>query len=296
MGHWTLVCATFAQPYHWERIFVSSEGLSWTFQLGLGPWNFYYLRGLSKVQQADWVFSLLSDLRSSHVKVFTLNRPKSGSRTGTQRQALAWQRWSRQACLNFHFPPRFLSTDQWTLHQIHKGRPIRQSWNPLDDTAPMRASLYRITLLNLDVVWLFYRKSSEERQRDQSKDTENLPGPVVFPYFAMQTEEEFIPTSASCKTVIVSMKLLWRRKCLLGAGSWCLPRPHKTQAGKSNWYSENKLVIQRQVTDSIMWVLVAGWITSIWIKSSMPSGTRIRNQSMNSTKDSICAVNEVLRT
>lgn len=40
---------------------------------------------------------------------------------------------------------------------------------------------------------------------DQSKNPENLPGPVHLPGFVMQTEEELIPTSASSNRVLVSM-------------------------------------------------------------------------------------------
>ena len=50
-------------------------------------------------------------------------------------------------------------------------------------------------------------------------------GWLVFTYFVTQTEEELIPTSASCNRVRVSMKLPWRRTCLLGARELMSAKP-----------------------------------------------------------------------
>ena len=60
----------------------------------------------------------------------------------------------------------------------------------------MKACLYHLTWLNLAVVWLFYEKKKkkqqktlEKRQRDQSKDTKNLPGLVSLHLFCNADRE-----------------------------------------------------------------------------------------------------------
>lgn len=57
----------------------------------------------------------------------------------------------------------------------------------------MKACLYHLTWLNLAVVWLFYekkkKKTLEKRQRDQSKDTKNLPGLVSLHLFCNADRE-----------------------------------------------------------------------------------------------------------
>lgn len=104
MGPLTFLCATSPQPSRWERI-LSLRGkrpfLSLALQLDLGPQTFAVLRDSwrgGKQIQFSFYF------RSTHLKVFTLNGPESGSQTHTPWQALAWRRWPRQVCLYFHLP------------------------------------------------------------------------------------------------------------------------------------------------------------------------------------------------
>lgn len=110
--HLAFLCATFPQPYPRERLLHQSEGLSLTLQLDLGPPNFCYFRASLRCgKQIQFSFYF----QGTHLKLFILNWPGIGSQTHTQWQALAWWRWPGLACLYFHFPPRFLSIDQWEI-------------------------------------------------------------------------------------------------------------------------------------------------------------------------------------
>lgn len=186
-------------------------------------------------------------------------------------------RLGRLVCTFTSHPDSWAQTNG-RVRQLCQGRPMKQSWNPLGDTAYVKDCLYHIALLNLEIVW-------EEAKRMQGLINPRIQktclGQLVSTYFVKQTEEVFISSSASCNKVLVSIKLLWRRKCLLGARSWCLPKAHtRCKQGRVIGSLENKPVIQQSVTDNIMWVLMWGQIISMHRKSRIPKGTSINSQSI----------------
>lgn len=133
---------------------------------------------------------------------------------------------ARRVCTFTSHPDSWAQTNG-RLRQLRQGRPIRQAWNPLDDTASMNACLYHITLLNLDGVWRFCRMSSWKEAKRQSKEMGNLPGLVRFYLFCNANRGGVNSNLSQLQQSPDFCEVLWRRKCLLGAESWRLPSPHK---------------------------------------------------------------------
>ena len=127
----------------------------------------------------------------------------------------------------------------------------------------------------------FTERALEKRQRDQSKDTENLPGLVIF-YFFCNADRGGVNSNLSqlqqspdfCE---VALEKEVPPRCW---GADVCQAHTRCKLGRAIGILENnKSVIQPRVTDNIRYMLVTAQTTNIWIKSSILKGMKIYSQS-----------------
>lgn len=144
----------------------------------------------------------------------------------------------------------------------------------------------------------FTERALEKTQRDQSEDRENLPG-LVSLYWFCNADRRGVNSNLSQLQQCPGFRDVPQEKEVpsrcWGAGV-CQAHTRCKLGRVIGILKNNKSVIQHRVTDNILWALITGKITSMWFKSSISNGTRINNQTINSTKDMIHVINEVVRT
>lgn len=99
----------------------------------------------------------------------------------------------------------------------------------------------------------------------------NLPGLVRFYLFCNANRGGVNSNLSQLQQSPDFCEVLWRRKCLLGVGSFDICQAHtRCKLGRVIGVLTNKSVIQGSVTDNIMYMRLTGKITSRGIKPSIP--------------------------